>query len=121
MASSNKPSRSTTGVSIARDFDKTLNKTLAFEAMRFTANYARIAKAELQNCDYEELMVAVQDAGKRLPETFDPATDEWPADVEEINLNMEEKLKDCNKLAGGFKKFVENARAAGMAASKSQQ
>jgi hypothetical protein len=66
-------------------------------------------------------MVAVQEAGKLLPETFNPATDEWPADAEEINSNMEEKLKNSDKLAGGFKKFVENARAAGMEAARRQQ
>jgi hypothetical protein len=63
-------------------------------------------------------MVAVKEAGKLLPEAFNPATDEWPADAEAINENMENKLKDCDKLAGGFRKFVENAHAAVMAGAK---
>ncbi|RBR19540.1 uncharacterized protein FIESC28_05535 [Fusarium coffeatum] len=105
MASSNKPNRA---ASTARDFNNTLSSIPAFEAMRFTANYARMAQAELQNCDYQELMVAVKEAANLLPDTFD----EWPAEAEEINTRMEEKLKDFDKLAGGFRKFVENARVA---------
>ncbi|CEI60247.1 hypothetical protein FVEN_g6421 [Fusarium venenatum] len=120
MTTPSKPSQKTSGASVAKDFNNVLNGTPAFEAMRFTANYARIAKAELQSCVYEELMVAVKEAGKLLPETFNPTIDEWPADAERINENMEEKLKDCDKLAGGFKKFVENARAAVMAGAKRQ-
>ncbi|CAG7558690.1 unnamed protein product [Fusarium equiseti] len=65
-------------------------------------------QAELQNCVYQELMVAVKEAAELLPDTFD----DWPAEAEEINARMEEKLKDFDKLAGGFKKFVENAREA---------
>ncbi|KAJ4139737.1 hypothetical protein NW768_001080 [Fusarium equiseti] len=105
MASSNKSNR---GASTAQDFNNTLSSIPAFEAMRFTANYARIAQAELQNCDYQELMVAVREAADLLPDNFD----EWPPEAEEINARMEEKLKISDKLAGGFKKFVENARAA---------
>ncbi|GKU07869.1 hypothetical protein FLAG1_09400 [Fusarium langsethiae] len=121
MATSNRSSQKTSGASVARDFNSVLTGTLAFEAMRFTANYARIAKAELQSRDYENLMTAVKDAGKLLPETFNPARDEWPADAERVNENMEEILRDCDKLAGGFKKFIESARAAGMEAAKRQQ
>lgn len=66
-------------------------------------------------------MIAVQDAAKLLPDGFNPATDQWPTEVEEINLKIEEKLQDCEKLAGGFKDFVQNARAAGIAAAKSQR
>lgn len=65
-------------------------------------------------------MVAAKDAGKLLPETFNPATDEWPTDAAMINKNIEEKLKDFDKLAGGFKKFVENARAAMTVANRQQ-
>lgn len=53
-------------------------------------------------------MVAVKEAANLLPDTFD----EWPVEAEEINTRMEEKLKDFDKLAGGFKEFVENARVA---------
>ena len=53
-------------------------------------------------------MVAVKGAADLLPDNFD----EWPAEAEEINIRMEEKLKDFDKLAGGFKKFVENAQVA---------
>jgi hypothetical protein len=49
MATSNKSSQKTSGVSIARDFNNALNSTLAFEAMRFTANYARMAKVHQSN------------------------------------------------------------------------
>ncbi|KAL6918329.1 hypothetical protein FSST1_009824 [Fusarium sambucinum] len=118
MTTPNKNSQKTSGASVAKDFNNVLNGIPAFEAMRFIANYARIAKAELQSCVYEELMVAVKEAGKHLPETYNPATDEWPADAEMINENIEEQLKDCDKLAGGFKEFVENARAAMMASAK---
>ncbi|KAM0295224.1 hypothetical protein HYE67_000256 [Fusarium culmorum] len=120
MPTSKKTSDKTSGVSVARDFNNALTGTLGFEAMRFTANYARIAKAELQSCDYDDLMAAAQDAGKLLPETFNPAKDEWPDEAEKINENIEEKLKDFDKLAGGFKKFVENARAAMTAANRQQ-
>ena len=41
MASSNKSNRA---ASTARDFNNTLSSIPAFEAMRFTANYARIAQ-----------------------------------------------------------------------------
>jgi hypothetical protein len=44
MASSNKSNR---GVSTARDFNNALSSIPAFEAMRFTANYARIAQVAL--------------------------------------------------------------------------
>ncbi|KAF4961807.1 hypothetical protein FSARC_10103 [Fusarium sarcochroum] len=122
MASSNKTGRTTSGATVARDFNNALNSTLGFEAMRFTANYARIAQGELRACDYEELMLAVRDAAKLLPDTIDPSKEnEWPAEAEEINQRMEDKLKDYDKLAGCFKKLVENAHAAGIAANKRQQ
>ncbi|KAM0351823.1 hypothetical protein ACHAPU_002336 [Fusarium lateritium] len=120
MSSTKKSSKATSGTSVAKDFNNALQGTLAFEAMRFTANYARIAQAELQACDYGELMSNVDKAVKLLPESFDPNTDEWSAEAEEVNQRMEEKLKDYDDLAGGFKKFAENAHAAGMAARGQQ-
>jgi hypothetical protein len=66
-------------------------------------------------------MLGVERAAKLLPETFNPNNDEWPEEAEEVNQRIEEQLlKDCDKLAGGFKKFVENARAAGMAVKRQQ-
>jgi hypothetical protein len=65
-------------------------------------------------------MLGVERAAKLLPDSFDPNNDEWPEEAEEVNQKMEELLKDCDKLAGGFKKFVENGRAAGMAAKLQQ-
>lgn len=65
-------------------------------------------------------MLGVERAVKLLPENFNPNNDEWPEEAEEVNQRMEELLKDCDKLAGGFKKFVENARAAGMAVKRQQ-
>jgi hypothetical protein len=65
-------------------------------------------------------MLGVERAAKLLPESFNPNSEEWPEDAEEVNQKMEELLKDCDKLAGGFKKFVENARAARMAAKQQQ-
>ncbi|KAG5664966.1 hypothetical protein KAF25_008700, partial [Fusarium avenaceum] len=120
MVNPNKSGKATSGTSVARDFNNALQGTLAFEAMRFTANYARIAQAELRTCDYDELMSGVDKAAKLLPDSFDPNSEEWPEDAEEVNQRMEELLKDCDKLAGGFKKFVENARAAGMAVKRQQ-
>ncbi|KAJ4251091.1 hypothetical protein NW762_011743 [Fusarium torreyae] len=121
MASSNKTGRATSGATVARDFNNTLNNMVAFEAMRFTADYARIAQNELRACDYQELMLAVRDAAKLLPETVNPSREnEWPAEAEEINERIENKLKDYDKLAGGFKKLVENAHAAGIAAKRQQ-
>ncbi|KAM0446214.1 hypothetical protein ACHAQK_001131 [Fusarium lateritium] len=120
MASSNKSGKATSGTSVARDFNNALQGTLGFEAMRFTANYARIAQAELRTCDCEELMQGVERATKLLPESFNPNNDDWPEEAEEVNQRMEELLKDCDRLAGGFKTFVENARAAGMAVKRQQ-
>lgn len=65
-------------------------------------------------------MLGVDKAAKLLPDSFNPNSEEWPEDAEEVNQKMEELLKDCDKLAGGFKKFVENARAAGMAVKRQQ-
>ncbi|KAF4441590.1 hypothetical protein F53441_11994 [Fusarium austroafricanum] len=116
MASSNKSGRGT----VARDFNNALQNTLAFEAMRYTANFARMAQAELSTPDYEELMKAVGEAADLLPATYDTKTDEWPAEAEEINQRIEEKLKGYDKLSGGFKKFAESARTATMLTKRQQ-
>ncbi|KAF5019824.1 hypothetical protein F66182_8193 [Fusarium sp. NRRL 66182] len=108
MAKSNK-------TTVAKDFNNALHGTIAFEAMRYTANYARIAQAELRACDFEELMQAVFEAADLLPATIDPSKEnEWPAEAEAVNQRMENKLKDYDKLAGSFKKLVENAHSAGV-------
>lgn len=65
-------------------------------------------------------MLGVDKAVKLLPDSFNPNSEEWPENAEEVNQKMEELLKDCDKLAGGFKTFVENARAAGMAVKRQQ-
>ncbi|KAF4994271.1 hypothetical protein FGRMN_5909 [Fusarium graminum] len=120
MSGTKKSSKATSGTSVAKDFNNALQGTLAFEAMRYTADYARIAQAELRACDYEDLVSNVNKAVKLLPESFAPDTDEWPAEAEEVNQRMEEMLKDYDRLAGGFKTFAENAHAAGVAARRQQ-
>ncbi|KAF5676122.1 hypothetical protein FHETE_2249 [Fusarium heterosporum] len=120
MSANKKTGKATSGTSVAKDFNNVLQGTLAFEAMRFTANYARIAQAELRACDYEELMSNVDKAVKLLPESFAPNADEWPAEAEEVSQRMEGMLKDYDKLAGGFKAFAENAHSAGVATRRQQ-
>ncbi|KAF5722450.1 hypothetical protein FMUND_2962 [Fusarium mundagurra] len=105
MPSSKKSSR---GTSVASEFNQTLQETPAFEPMRYTANYL-----ELSSFEFQDLMAALKEAGRLLPENFDPDKESWPPEAEEVNQRMEEMLKNYDNLAGCFKQFVQSAQAAG--------
>ncbi|EWG38510.1 hypothetical protein FVEG_01708 [Fusarium verticillioides 7600] len=96
--------KSNRGTSVASEFNQALQETPAFEPMRYTANYVRMA---------QDLMAALKEAGRLLPEKFDPDKQPWPPEAEEVNQRMEEMLKNYDNLAGCFKQFVQSAQAAG--------
>ncbi|KAF5599929.1 hypothetical protein FPANT_2936 [Fusarium pseudoanthophilum] len=110
MPNSKKSSR---GTSVASEFNQTLQETPAFEPMRYTANYVRMAQLELSSFEFQDLMAGLKDAGRLLPENFNPDKESWPPEAEDINQRMEEMLKNYDNLAGCFKQFVQNAQAAG--------
>ncbi|KAF5645153.1 hypothetical protein F52700_2353 [Fusarium sp. NRRL 52700] len=112
MPSSKKPSR---GTSVASEFNQALQETPAFEPMRYTANYYCLThyQLELSSFEFQDLMAALKEAGRLLPERFDPDKEPWPPEAEEINQRMEEMLKSYDNLAGCFKQFVQSAHAAG--------
>ena len=127
MSSSKKSSR---GTSVASDFSQALQETPAFEPMRNTANYVRMAQVtlslsknkkhlltfyqlELSASEFQDLMAGLKEAGRLLPENFDPDKEPWPPEAEEVNQRMEEMLKIYDNLAGCFKQFVQSAQAAG--------
>ncbi|KAF5975915.1 hypothetical protein FCOIX_7452 [Fusarium coicis] len=118
MSSSKKSSR---GTSVASEFNQALQETPAFEPMRYTANYVRMAQLELSSFEFQDLMAALKDAGRLLPETFNPDKEPWPSDAEEVNQRIEEMLKSYDNLAGCFKKFVQSAHAAGAAMGVKRQ
>ncbi|CVK91782.1 hypothetical protein FPRO06_08745 [Fusarium proliferatum] len=110
MSSSKKSSR---GTSVANEFNQALQETPAFEPMRYTANYVRMAQLEMSASELQALMAGLKEAEKLLPENFDPDKESWPPEAEELNQRMEEMLKNYDNLAGCFKKFVQSAQAAG--------
>ncbi|KAL7757353.1 hypothetical protein ACKLNR_011880 [Fusarium oxysporum f. sp. zingiberi] len=110
MSSSKKSSR---GTSVASDFSQALQETPAFEPMRYTANYVRMAQLELSASEFQDLMAGLKEAGRLLPENFDPDKEPWPPEAEQVNQRMEEMLKIYDNLAGCFKQFVQSAQAAG--------
>ncbi|KAF5584449.1 uncharacterized protein FSUBG_12763 [Fusarium subglutinans] len=112
MPSSKKPSR---GTSVANEFNQALQETPAFEPMRYTANYHLLThhQLELSSFEFQDLMAALEEAGRLLPENFDPDKEPWPPEAEDVNQRMEEMLKNYNNLAGCFKQFVQSAQAAG--------
>ncbi|KAF5258944.1 hypothetical protein FOXYS1_10459 [Fusarium oxysporum] len=110
MSSSKKSSR---GTSVASDFSQALQETPAFEPMRYTANYVRMAQLELSASEFQDLMAGLKEAGRLLPENFNPDKEPWPPEAEEVNQRMEEMLKIYDNLAGCFKQFVQSAQAAG--------
>ncbi|KAH7265535.1 uncharacterized protein BKA55DRAFT_559162 [Fusarium redolens] len=117
MSSSKKSDR---GTSVANDFNQALHETPAFESMRYTANYIRMAKAELSASEYQNLMAGFEEAGKLLPENFNPAAGLWPPEAEDISRRMEDMLKNYDELAGCFKVLVQSARAASMLLKRQQ-
>jgi hypothetical protein len=134
MSSSKKSDR---GTSVANDFNQALHETPAFESMRYTANYMRMAKvpslcpkennifshvmqAELSASEYQNLMAGFEEAGKLLPENFNPAAGLWPPEAEDISRRMEDMLKNYDELAGCFKVLVQSARAASMLLKRQQ-
>ncbi|EGU75678.1 hypothetical protein FOXB_13827 [Fusarium oxysporum f. sp. conglutinans Fo5176] len=115
MSSSKKSSR---GTSVASDFSQALQETPAFEPMRYTANYNKkhlltFYQLELSASEFQDLMAGLKEAGRLLPENFDPDKEPWPPEAEEVNQKMEEMLKIYDNLAGCFKQFVQSAQAAG--------
>ncbi|EWG38509.1 hypothetical protein FVEG_01708 [Fusarium verticillioides 7600] len=105
--------KSNRGTSVASEFNQALQETPAFEPMRYTANYVRMAQLELSSFEFQDLMAALKEAGRLLPEKFDPDKQPWPPEAEEVNQRMEEMLKNYDNLAGCFKQFVQSAQAAG--------
>ncbi|KAM0420375.1 hypothetical protein ACHAPT_011794 [Fusarium lateritium] len=115
MATSKKGSNEASGPQRASDFNDALQNVPGHVAMLHVINYSAMAKNALRECEFDALLEASKEAGKILHDSGTAidcsATQVWPEDAERVNTRVKEKYDEFPKIAGGFKEFVENARA----------